>query len=168
MTLTLQSWLEDVNESGINLTSYGREELEIIKSTTSDREYQYGPLRLRPLDHDDCIPRVPKATDTTDCCRFPRLETFTYGPSPGDWTFTWDWGTEEFAGEFWAAIETPAISISGAWIEEQCYDYELYEDNFEKFLPEKEEDDPYVRHLPSHPHSPIHQPLVPPSSAQPC
>ncbi|EEY21631.1 predicted protein [Verticillium alfalfae VaMs.102] len=62
MTLTLQSWLEDLDESGINLTSYGREELEIIKSTTSDREYQYGPLCLRRLEPDDCMPRVPKAT----------------------------------------------------------------------------------------------------------
>ncbi|RNJ59611.1 hypothetical protein D7B24_001786 [Verticillium nonalfalfae] len=61
-----------------------------------------------------------------------------------DWSFTWDWGTEEFAGDFWAAIETPAISIPGAWVQEQRYDYDsLSEDIFERFVPGREEDVPH-------------------------
>ncbi|KAK1984466.1 hypothetical protein LZ30DRAFT_586093 [Colletotrichum cereale] len=95
-------WLEDVQASGIDLVEYGRQELEIYLT--------HGSLQGRRWFGNN-----HHATPGW------KLASFTYGPEPRDWKFTWDLDAWEYAGDFWEQVENPPLNIPGAWVDDEIW-----------------------------------------------
>lgn len=88
-------WLEDLVAAGVDLQQYGEIEQSRYPGWAILEEYAV-----------DFFPG------------YDALYWFTYGPRPEDWRFFWGSKVEEFAGEFWKLVEPRAISIPGAWADE--------------------------------------------------
>ncbi|KAI1094010.1 hypothetical protein F5B19DRAFT_82152 [Rostrohypoxylon terebratum] len=98
----LVSWLEVLEQAGIDLVEYGRCEYELFiryaercfdvsESYLSDR-------RELPFSH-------------------IYLVGFKFNEKPTDWEFYWDEPTDEFAGDFWELVEDRPLRIPGSWVD---------------------------------------------------
>jgi len=98
---SLRYWLEDIQDVGFDLAEYGRQELAALKAS--------GGCELWYWWQDDFERPV-------------RVAGLRYGPAIEDWSLEWDFGVEEFAGDFWEVMEsTPAVAVTlmpGAWVDD--------------------------------------------------
>ena len=102
-------WLEDLHAAGVDLLEYGRKEKEMLDDGLFNQDFEYFVLeRGRP---------------GKVLYRYDRLVwhliSFTYGHSPSDWHLWFSEPTDEFVGDFWSMIESPLLSVPGAWIERE-------------------------------------------------
>ena len=104
MLLALRCWLEDVEDLGLDLCAYGRQEVAAwTVSGCNDR--MWGDLG------------------------YP---TLTFGPAIADWSLDWDLRVEESAGDFWEMVagrprivdvpggrfdEHRSPAMPGAWVD---------------------------------------------------
>ncbi|KAF6840010.1 hypothetical protein CMUS01_04059 [Colletotrichum musicola] len=100
-----KSWVEDVQSAGIDLTTYGERELDLLV-----RNDHILTSRWCSLDIGHPSDGYPLSG--------PRLVSFTYGPRPEDWELVWDPAAEEFAGDFWNLVEDRPLPMPGAWEED--------------------------------------------------
>lgn len=101
---SLQYWLDDLREVGVDLNEYGKTELGILREIDRIKEIVY-PIFGPNIDLED------DRHSPSGCL----LAAFTYGPEPKDWKFSWDLGCEEMVGEFWKLIDHPPLMMPGAW-----------------------------------------------------
>jgi hypothetical protein len=102
----LKVWLNILQSTGVDLTAYGAEESSRVRA----RYFKEDPLPL------------PQSWD-----RYRRIFgdelyyfTFTYGPTPDDWTVQFDM-VEEYLSDFWRMpnlLDEPNVqAIPGSWID---------------------------------------------------
>lgn len=98
MNWAIQTFLEDLNEAGVDLETFGRAfEAHVNRSDTAK-----GTTHLSN--------------------RRGTLIHLKYGARPEDWRFEWDIHVEDFAGKFWKFIEEQDDgmmpgSMPGAWVD---------------------------------------------------
>ncbi|KAL6411533.1 Ankyrin repeat-containing domain protein [Ilyonectria robusta] len=119
LNTALRTWLEDLSIAGVDLTEYGRIEKAILSSTSA----------LDKSSSTLCGSVVQIPSDWLGAKRWYyyqighiKLENFTYGPKPTDWSYVWDYPTENFSGEFWEMIDNMALKIPGSWVEDSDSD----------------------------------------------
>ncbi|KPM35107.1 hypothetical protein AK830_g11469 [Neonectria ditissima] len=109
----LRKWLEDLFIVGVDLDEYGKAEKNVLDDISPYErrlDPHSGSQSWRTLVLKDSI-EYYKMLDL-------RVQTFTYGTTPKDWTFVWDYPTVEFAAEFWELIENPPLQIPGSWVDD--------------------------------------------------
>ena len=89
---TLDTWLGDLRDCGVDLYEYGRREEEIYWENSASREFDGCALLLRH--------------------GIWKLVSFTYGSSPNDWRLQLEWRPEE-----WDEHDQQVQEIPGSWIE---------------------------------------------------
>ncbi|RFU26959.1 hypothetical protein B7463_g9381, partial [Scytalidium lignicola] len=107
-TLPVRLWATELKYCGVDLVSYGRRELSLLKGGFSENIfYVYVGLdrgsRGVQEGRGDYLPW--------------RIINFKFGPSPSDWKVWTTNPVDEFAGEFWNLIERPEERMPGSWIE---------------------------------------------------
>ncbi|KAH6999568.1 hypothetical protein EDB80DRAFT_724903 [Ilyonectria destructans] len=119
LNTALRNWLEDLSIAGVDLIEYGRIEMAILSSlNTSEKSFitlcgfvvQISGNWFRT-----------KRWDYYQIGHF-KLESFTYGPKPTDWSYVWDYPTENFSGEFWEMIDNMSLKVPGSWVEDSDSD----------------------------------------------
>ena len=90
---TLDTWLGDLKDCGVDLSEYGRQEEEIYRENSASREFDGWALFLRH--------------------GIWKLVSFTYGSSPNDWRVQLEWRPKERDEHRQQVQEIP-----GSWIED--------------------------------------------------
>lgn len=104
----LQMWLEILQECGIDLLEYGRQERQILKDREDGCEFKiYGDV----LREEWCF-------ETENDVFEIRLIGFEYGTEPGDWKLWWSEPTDGLVGDFWKEMEPEPLRIPGSWDED--------------------------------------------------
>ncbi|RYP11636.1 hypothetical protein DL767_011113 [Monosporascus sp. MG133] len=103
----LDLWAKDhrgiLKAAGINVTEYGRREMELLRDTALTRDFVFSR-------------RYPQKVPGPVWRGFSiRLMGYKYGPEPEDWDVYWSEPTDEFAGDFWELVENPPLQVPGAW-----------------------------------------------------
>ncbi|CAI7632127.1 unnamed protein product [Penicillium discolor] len=101
--LALKVWLKTLQEGGVDLERYGRNEERIWKT-------EWIPRESHQLSDYDRHSRTTKA----------RLIGFSYGPSIEDWHVWVSEPSDSLVGEFWDLIERPVEVMPGAWPINDC------------------------------------------------
>lgn len=96
--LVLKVWLKTLQEGGVDLKLYGRNEDRIWKTKWIPRESHQ-------------LPDYHRHSQTTKA----RLIGFSYGPSIEDWHVWVSEPSDSLVGEFWDLIERPVEVMPGAW-----------------------------------------------------
>lgn len=104
LSVALEIWLEDLQACGTDLEEYGRCELALFQDDAWLRDWRWSYLELGP----ECAN-----------AKGPQLESFSFGPQPGDWVFRWDDAVEEFVREFWELVDDTTLPIPGAWVDDE-------------------------------------------------
>ncbi|RYP46480.1 hypothetical protein DL768_007313 [Monosporascus sp. mg162] len=101
------AWIGSLKAAGINVTEYGRCEMELLRDTALTRDFV--PCReyyqMHPWKVQDPVWRGVSI----------RLMGYKYGPEPEDWDVYWSEPTDEFVGDFWELVENPPLQVPGAW-----------------------------------------------------
>lgn len=119
LNTALRNWLEDLSIAGVDLTEYGRTEKAIITSlSTSEKSFI---TLCGSLVHYPSLWFRTKHWDYYQIGQI-KLESFTYGPKPTDWSYVWDYPTENFSGEFWEMIDNMSLKVPGSWVEDSDSD----------------------------------------------
>lgn len=100
---TTQMWLEDARLSGVNLSEYGRHELQLHTADNWNHTWRWSVLGL---EEDAQYPSGP------------HLVSFSYGPRPEQWKFEWDLAVEEYVDDFWEMVSSSPLRIPGGWVDE--------------------------------------------------
>lgn len=129
LNTALRNWLEDLSIAGVDLTEYGRIEKAIFSSLNAS-EKSYITLCGFVVQIPPCWPRA-KRWDYYQIAHI-QLESFTYGPKPTDWSYVWDYPTENFSGEFWDMIDNMSLKVPGSWVEDSDSD-ELSSDDSDEW-----------------------------------
>ena len=112
---TLKFWLKELQDSGVDLERYGREEKLLLRTKCVDREWLYCFERGRTNDYFFVPGKL-------------RLINFTYGPELDDWKFWFAPVMPNYFMDFWEMIGHPERAMPGAW-EEEYYFYYYYGHN---------------------------------------
>jgi len=110
LTRRITPWLRTLKEVGVNLSSYGRKEKELIQSLSLQTYFEpYNGWNI-PISNVHPGLNIPISVVHLEC-NIPihdvHLSGFEYGPEPEDWKF-WVYETiDEYAGDFWYMIENP-------------------------------------------------------------
>lgn len=117
LNTALQNWLEDLSIAGVDLAEYGRIEEAILSSLSpSEKSFiAFFPATQHPT-------RMPTKRWNYYQIGHIKLESFTYGPKPTDWSYVWDYPTENFSGEFWEMIDNVSLKVPGSWVEDSDSD----------------------------------------------
>lgn len=100
-------WLNILQEYGIDLLDYGRQEKRRLK----DQDNGWTFRLWRDLWHEDKY-------DINRNGRFEvRLIGFEYGRQPGDWKLWWSEPTDGLVGDFWEEMDPEPLCIPGSWDE---------------------------------------------------
>jgi len=91
----LTTWLELLQNCGVDLVKYGRKEKNLHRANQTSPEFP--TMRISPN---------------------LRLINFTYGAQPKDWKFWFIEVLEDWFSEFWDMVDHPERSMPGAW---HCY-----------------------------------------------
>jgi hypothetical protein len=100
----VQLYLHVLQNSRIDIVSYGQKEKELHDKPLVDKDFSYD---FSPKNLHGAICRSASATW--------RLIGFTYGPSPEDWQIWGSLPTDDFLGEFWYMVENIREAMSGSW-----------------------------------------------------
>lgn len=87
----IRAWLKDLKATGLSLEKFGAKEWCIWRRGDVQREFIGNVLRVTGM---------------------------SYGPSPDDWYLWLSEVSDSFAGDFWALIAQPVVSMPGEWPEE--------------------------------------------------
>ncbi|KAF7531687.1 hypothetical protein G7054_g8639 [Neopestalotiopsis clavispora] len=98
LTSVLYFWLRLLQQSGVDLINYGRQECQLIQQS----QPQLGAYWVNSFMYG-----VPE-----------RLLDIRYGPDPQDWHLTWDLDIEQMAGEFWTSMQEPEFAMPGRWVDD--------------------------------------------------
>ena len=90
---TLDTWLGDLRDCGVDLYEYGRREEEIYQENNASRELDSWVLYIH--------------------CGIWKLVSFIYGSSPNDWRLQLEWRPEE-RDEHGQQVQ----EIPGSWVED--------------------------------------------------
>ncbi len=90
---TLDTWLSDLRDCGVDLYEYGRREEGLYRDSSANREFESWAGFLRP--------------------RIWKLVSFTYGRSPSDWRLQMEWRHKKRDERHEQVQEIP-----GAWVED--------------------------------------------------
>lgn len=104
----VQMWLNILQECGIDLLEYGRQERQRMK----DQENGWAFRIWRDVWHED--PRTNNPNGQFEI----RLIGFEYGKQPGDWKLWWSEPTDGLVGDFWKGMEPEPLCIPGSWDED--------------------------------------------------
>ncbi|RYP06038.1 hypothetical protein DL764_003401 [Monosporascus ibericus] len=101
------AWVGSLKAAGINVTGYGRREMELLRDATLTRDFVpcQETYRVGPWRSPDPVWRGVSI----------RLMGYKYGPEPEDWDVYWSEPTDEFAGDFWELVENPPLQVPGTW-----------------------------------------------------
>ena len=88
---TLDIWLNDLRDCGIDLYEYGKREEGLYRDSSASREFEGWALFLRP--------------------GIWKLVSFTYGSSPSDWHLQLKWRPKEHDGQCEQVHEIPGSRI---------------------------------------------------------
>lgn len=104
----IQMWLNVLQECGIDLKEYGRQERQRLR----DQENGYEFRIYRDVWHESpCL-------STQNGLFVVRLISFECGRQPGDWKLWWSEPTDGLVGDFWKGIEPEPFCIPGSWDED--------------------------------------------------
>lgn len=104
----LQMWLEILQECGIDLLEYGRQERRVLKDQEAGCEFRiYRDVWLEG-------PYWKTKNGSFEI----RLIGFEYGKEPGDWKLWWSEPTDGLVGDFWKEMEPEPLCIPGSWDED--------------------------------------------------
>ncbi|KAF3000018.1 hypothetical protein E8E14_004688 [Neopestalotiopsis sp. 37M] len=98
LTSILNFWLQILQQNGVDLVNYGRQECQLI---------QQSQPQLGAYWADSITYGVPE-----------RLLDIHYGPDPQDWHLVWDLDVEQMAGEFWTSMQEPEFAMPGQWVDD--------------------------------------------------
>jgi hypothetical protein len=117
--LPLKIWLNQLKESEIDLTEYGREEKRILGGAGVDKEWL---CSWCDEDEDEEEFSVKDSIDRWSAAAKLRLRliNFAYGPELEDWGIWFAPVMGDCFMDFWAMIDHPERAMPGAW-EEECY-----------------------------------------------
>lgn len=104
----VQMWLNILQESGIDLLEYGRQESRRLKKQDHGWEFRI----WRDVWHENPYPINPNAAFEV------RLIGFEYGRQPEDWKLWWSEPTDGLVGDFWKEMEPEPLCIPGSWDED--------------------------------------------------
>lgn len=104
----LQIWLSILQECGIDLCEYGRQELQRLKDEDIGWEFR--------ISRDVWYQRPFLQTRNGEF--EVRLISLEYGSQPGDWKLWWSEPTDGLVGDFWREIEPEPLRIPGSWDED--------------------------------------------------
>jgi hypothetical protein len=112
-SMPMKPWLQQLQDSGVNLEKYGREEKRVRENRGGRREFSY------------CI--FDKSGCWTRRVSELRLINFTYGPQLNDWKFWFAPVLEDYFKDFWGTIDHPERAMPGAWEEESSDEDDWYD-----------------------------------------
>lgn len=101
-------WLDILEECGIDLLEYGRQERQRLK----DEENGWTFGIWRDVWHEDPYTINPNGKFEV------RLISFEYGRHQGDWKLWWSEPTDGLVGDFWKEMEPEPLCIPGSWDED--------------------------------------------------
>ena len=105
----LLEWLKILQRNGVELLSYGAEESRLHVAYRALKD----PIPLLTYWHD-----LDDVFFSKDVINF----SFTYGPTPEDWTVQLDHAIEQYLGDFWQMPglldEDETRAMPGGWIDE--------------------------------------------------
>lgn len=104
----VQMWLNILQEGGIDLLDYGRQEKRRLKDHDNDWTFRI----WRDVWYEDTY-------DINLNGKFEvRLIGFEYGRQPGDWKLWWSEPTDGLVGDFWKEMDPEPLCIPGSWDED--------------------------------------------------
>ncbi|KAL2037036.1 hypothetical protein N7G274_010163 [Stereocaulon virgatum] len=107
LSAAIKAWLEDLLQAGVDLEAYGAQEWSLYRQDGWLQAWRWNNLTF---DYEDSALNAEG----------PLLVTLTYGPRPEDWTFQWDFTTEEFATDSWETLDSSqsenSTSMPGGWV----------------------------------------------------
>jgi hypothetical protein len=90
----LRSWLTELKAAGVNLSRFGRKEVNLWKNENVQREvFSVGENGRR----------------------WKRLINIVYGANPSDWNIWFSEYSDSYAGEFWDLFEQETGVMPGSW-----------------------------------------------------
>lgn len=105
---SVRIWLGILQECGIDLLGYGRQERQRMKNQESGWVFNI----WRDVWHESRFYRTYIHPNS----KFEvRLISFEYGRQPGDWKLWWSEPTDGLVGDFWKEMESDAFCIPGSW-----------------------------------------------------
>jgi hypothetical protein len=104
----LKFWLKELQDSGVDLKRYGREEKLLLRTESVAREFHLSAKQKK----NGWFVREKL-----------RLVNFTYGPELDDWKFWLAPVMPNYFLDFWQMIGHPERAMPGAWEEEYYGDY---------------------------------------------
>lgn len=104
----LQMWLKILQECGIDLSEYGRQEIRRLK----DQE-DGGVFNI----YRDVWGENPYMQTLNGKFEL-RLIGFEYGNQPEDWKLWWSEPTDSLVGDFWKEVEPEPLCMPGSWDED--------------------------------------------------
>ncbi|KAH6977394.1 hypothetical protein BKA56DRAFT_588231 [Ilyonectria sp. MPI-CAGE-AT-0026] len=130
LNTALRDWLEDLSIAGVDLTEYGRIEKAVLSSPSVLEKSSSTLCGSAVQIPSDWFRFKAKRGDYYQIDHI-KLENFTYGPKPTDWSYVWDYPTENFSGEFWDMIDNMALKVPGSWVEDSDSDESSSDDSDE-------------------------------------
>ncbi|KAL4895861.1 hypothetical protein BDV59DRAFT_173285 [Aspergillus ambiguus] len=88
----LRCWLTELKAAGVNLSRFGRKEVNLWKSGNVQRD-----------------------VFDVDGRRWTRLINIVYGANPSDWNIWFSGCSDSYAGEFWDLFEQESEVMPGGW-----------------------------------------------------
>jgi hypothetical protein len=117
-TKSLIIWLKQLKNSGVDLIRYGRDEKDILESSSAEKEFEY----------------FWEAKGNRFYYLYIRWINFTYGPEPEDWTFWFAPVMEDYFTDFWDMVDHPERAMPGAWVEEYYINEREYYSGYRRRL----------------------------------
>lgn len=102
---TMQMWLNILEECGVDLLEYGRQEMQRLMDQDIGWEFRIS----RDVWHERPFMRTQNGEFEV------RLISLEYGSQPGDWKLWWSEPTDGLVGDFWREIEPESLRIPGSW-----------------------------------------------------
>lgn len=102
----VMAWLKELENAGIDLEAYGRQEA-VLRSQRQVRNHELIATQMRS-DEDVMSAQVPYTKYYIN---------FTYGAKPNDWNFWFIEMMDNSLLEFWEMVDHPERAIPGAWDE---------------------------------------------------
>ncbi|KAI5462146.1 hypothetical protein BGZ63DRAFT_206122 [Mariannaea sp. PMI_226] len=126
--LTLQQWVSDLQQAGVDLIDYGQHERQLLKT------HMRGALDADAINSSRSVVRnvISRGVETLRGLRVGRdqeegynenhwvpirMLDLIFGPSPADWRIIWAPEFEWMANQFWDLIDRESMIMPGSWVD---------------------------------------------------